>query len=161
MDARDAKDPATMSEDELRAEVWYWREEVASRLHTAVEERNLTWISLWTVLLDGAVDQSAITKCFACNEVLVPGQPAIRDVSEGDAHAGCMGQHIDGDRYQLDPEGICGPDDEPIPGHDGVLTSHPYAPLRTTAQMATLLTQAWSMLGEPADAADAALEQVS
>lgn len=153
MDISDAKDPAEMNEDELRAEAWYWREEVASRLASAVEERNLTWIGLWTVLLDGAVDQSSVSKCFACSKVLVPGQPAIRDVSEGDAHASCMGDHIDGDRYQLDPESICGDDDEPIPGHDGVLRSHPYAPLRTTAQIAALLTQAWSMLGEPVEAA--------
>lgn len=154
MDVEDALEPANMTEDQLRAEVWYWRERIAEHLSEALTADDYDLVRIWAPMLSGAVAGDEITKCFACNEALVPGQPCIRDVTEGEAHAGCMGTHIEGGRYQLDPESVCDEHDEPIEGHDGVLQATPYEPVRTTAQIARLVGEGWKRLGGPAPSPD-------
>lgn len=155
MEVSEANDPGVMSEDQLRAEVWFWRTRAADelqRLHRRiavgfVAQEHVADLSsrasVWAGLLEGAMTGDDVDKCPLCSEVLVPGQAALREVEEGEVHAECLGTPIGdgqaGDRFQLDPESVVDADDEPDPDSDGVLVSHAYAPAKTTAEIAGIV----------------------
>lgn len=144
-----ATDPAEMPEDQLRAEVAYWRTQAAGKLRVALAEDDEDRAGMWLGLLSGALSRDDIPACFACGEVMAPGQATLRAVEEGDAHAWCMGDLIGGegegkpgDRYQLDPESIVDENDEEVAGSDGILTAFAFEPYPSTDNILALLDRA-------------------
>jgi hypothetical protein len=159
MEPIDAIDPAAMSEDQLRAEVWYWREAASHQLWNLVQalkdavpdssaaRRLAEQAREIASALEDALTGDGLDKCALCGDVLVPGMAALREVTEGDVHAECLGELTEGegkpgDSYQLDPEGVVDENDEPTPDGDGVLIAHAYRPARTTEDMVALLASA-------------------
>ena len=158
------RDVDDLDVEELKAEVLYWREDaIASlgpligRIEEALVCEGLPMAAEYAAILrrrlgaiEGALTGDGLDRCWLCSDVILPGQPMLREVNEGDVHAGCLGQHIEGDRYQLDADSVVGPDDEPIEGGDGVLVSHPHRPPFEAAKIVERLGLAERLCDAPA-----------
>lgn len=168
IDGAAVRDPGAMTEAELREEVWFWRTEAASGLFFLTVEARAAMEKdpegTETFQLRDRVRQrrealiSALTgdlfdSCDVCTDPILWGAACLRDVEMGDVHAECMGAPMPGagpiapgDKVQCDPEGIVGPDDEPIPDSDGILIAYAHDRLYTTPQILKRLDEAAALL---------------
>jgi hypothetical protein len=154
----DIRDPMTLDVDDLRAEVWFWRERAVDHLRRLLEAEATTprdEVSAWLNAFNGAATGEELDKCAICDQALYPGQACLREVDSGDVHAGCLGSAIGpnpikpGDFVQLDPECVVDENDEPDEDSDGVLKAHEFRPMRDAAEVAAITSRAMSLLGWP------------
>lgn len=129
----EARDVEAMNLEELRAEVWYWREEAAADLAFRVSEYQRGGsgafrtrqalrdrIRCLAEQLEGALGHDLFQACEACGEAVKPGQAVISDADGGELHATCMGAPSGcqpGDKLFVDPAAIVWEGEGPKPDH--------------------------------------------
>jgi hypothetical protein len=147
------RDPDTMSEQDLREEVWFWRENAAAGLGFArvdlkiaremkkggigaLKKRIDEFVSMLTSALTGDLHEG----CGACGFSIRPGDACIWYEDIGEAHAACpafeggpQAAQV-GDRIEMEPEAIVWEGEGPPPDH---LVAHAHDRLYTTAVIAT------------------------
>lgn len=150
-DAVALRDPDTMSLEDLRDEVWFWRTEAAASLHERriqlrlARERGGRGVGLLKreierlrALLTSALAGELHEGCPACGEPIRPGDACLSDVEMGQMHAMCpIGGRVStvrpGDRVYMEPEAIVWEGEGPKPDH---LIAFSHERLYTTAQVA-------------------------
>jgi hypothetical protein len=160
-----------MSEEMLRAEAWFWRQNVAAMLGEAlvgIDRDPLRRLRDLTTMLEAALTGDLHPTCFICAEPLLVGQATLREAEEGEVHAACLGDPLDGDgpikpgdKVQCDPEGFVDAEGEPIADHDGIVEAGVYERLYTTRQLAEKVAKGQAFLADDkarADAEEAAAE---
>lgn len=147
------RDPETMTEQELRDEVWFWRGNTAASLffavgalkdkdrRTGLRDRRRE-VEALTDLLTSALSGEALETCFACGLPIREGEAVICDVEQGEMHAECP---VDGrprtlkpgDKVFMDPASICIDEDHPEGGDPALkpdhIVAHAHARLYDTA----------------------------
>lgn len=150
-------DPDTMSVEDLRDEVWFWRDNAAATLVQEIvklrmlEEggrrgvvRKRRSIQSVADLLEAALFGDVNATCFACGLPIRAGDACISDVEGGEMHAECPDSGRastlkPGDKVFVDPDSIVWEGEGPKPDH---LIAHACERLFTVDQLVRRVDEA-------------------
>ena len=158
-----ARDVEALSIEELRAEVWFWREGAAATLGAKMlwleamndgdaRRRGIKRVRKQVTTLSAQLQEALAGEywslfCEACGGPVKPGQAVISDVDCGEMHADCAdggwGRYKPGDKLFLEPEAIAWEGEGPKPDH---IVCHASERLYTTAQLVEQLGRARAAL---------------